>query len=72
MLLYTYNSNGIRTSKNYAKRQYAHQRRSNCKFPENKYTMYPVATGLSLRNARAFKQEFEQMRYLIEAGFDQE
>lgn len=85
---------------NYAKRQYAHQRKANCKFPENKYTMYPVATGLSLRNARAleqtiitaytidtlvnminsispkkwgtFKQEFEQMRYLIEAGFDQE
>ena len=43
-------------TKNFSSRQYSHQRKPGARFPASKYDMIPVATNLSLNQARALEQ----------------
>ncbi len=40
----------------YLKRQYSHQLKKNANYPKTEYTMIPIATGLTLSEARALEQ----------------
>lgn len=47
---------GLFLFEDYYNRRYAHQYASNARFPYKQYTMYPIATGLTLDEARALEQ----------------
>lgn len=43
-------------TKNFSSRQYAHQKHPEARFPIESFSMVPVATGLSYKDARALEQ----------------